>query len=95
MKENQLTYRSFEQFMTIILFTALAFFILYLVMAGVGLTVMKIIFAVLAIILSGVSLFVLYTSRELVKPRSLWLTTAYGAIILCTIVSLICNYPAP
>lgn len=95
MNENQSSYRFFEQFMTIVLFVGLAFFLLYLIMAGVGLVVMKIIFAVLAILLSGVCLFILYTSKEWLKPRSLWLTAAFASIILCTVVSLLCNYPAP
>lgn len=95
MNENQSSYRFFEQFMTITLFVVLAFFILYLIMAGCGVVAMKVIFSILAILLSGVSLFVLYTSKEWLKPRSLWLTAAFASIILCTIVSLICNYPAP
>lgn len=95
MNENQSSYRFFEQFMTIVLFVGLAFFLLYLIMAGVGLVVMKIIFAVLAILLSGVCLFILYTSKEWLKPRSLWLTAAFASIIVCTVVSLLCNYPAP
>ena len=95
MNENQSSYRFFEQFMTIVLFVGLAFFLLYLIMAGVGLVVMKIIFAVLAILLSGVCLFILYTSKEWLKPRSLWLTAAFASIIVCTLVSLLCNYPAP
>ncbi len=95
MNENQSSYRFFEQFMTITLFVGLAFFLLYLIMAGVGLVVLKIIFAILSIVLSGVCLFTLYTSKELLKPRSLWLTAAFCSIIVCTLVSLICNYPAP
>ena len=95
MNENQSNYRFFEQLMTIMLFVGLAFFLLYLIMAGVGVVVMKIVFAILAIVLSGVCLFMLYTSKELLKQRSLWLTCAYSSIIICTIVSLICNYPAP
>ncbi len=93
--ENQSSYRFFEQFMTITLFVALAFFVLYLIMAGCGIIAMKVVFAILALLLSAVSLLVLYTSKELLKPRSLWLTAAYASIIVCTVVSLICNYPAP
>lgn len=95
MNDNQSNFHFFEQFMTIMLFVGLVFFVFYLIMAGVGLLVMKVIFAILAIILSGVSIFMLYTSKELLKQRSLWLTTAFFSIILCTLVSLLCNYPAP
>lgn len=95
MNDNQSNYRFFEQFMTIMLFVDLVFFLLYLVMAGLGIVVMKVVFAILAIVLSGVCLFMLYTSKELMKPRSLWLSAAFCSIILCTLVSLLCNYPAP
>lgn len=94
-QDNLSSYRFFEQFMTITLFVVLAFFILYLIMAGCGVIAMKVIFAVLAILLSAVSLFVLYTSKEWMKPRSLWLTASFCSIVVCTLVSLICNYPAP
>lgn len=95
MNENQSNYRFFEQFMTIILFVDLAVFLLYLITAGIGAVVMKIIFAVVAFLLSGVSLFVLYSSKELLKPRSLWLTAAFSSVVVCTLVSLLCQYPAP
>ena len=95
MNENQSNYRFFEQLMTVMLFVGLAFFLLYLIMAGVGVLVMKIVFAILAMVLSGICLFMLYTSKELLKQRSLWLTAAFCSIILCTLVSLLCNYPAP
>jgi hypothetical protein len=94
-QDNLSSYRFFEQFMTITLFVTLAFFLLYLIMAGCGIVAMKVVFAILALLLSGVSLFLLYTSKELLKPRSLWLTTAYASVIICTLVSLICRYPAP
>jgi hypothetical protein len=95
MNDNQSSYRFFEQMMTILLFVAIGFFILYLVMAGIGAVAWKIIFAVLIFLLSGVCLFTLYTSQELLKTRSLWLTAAFCSLVLCTLVSLLCNYPAP
>lgn len=95
MNENQSSYRFFEQFMTITLFVGVACFVLYLIMAGVGLALMKTIFAIVTILLSGVCLFTLYTSKEILKPRSFWMTTAFCSLIICTLVSLICNFPAP
>ena len=95
MNENQSGYRFFEQFMTIMVFIGLAFFVLYLVFAGTGVLALKIIFAILTILLSGVCLFTLYSSKELIKPRSLWITAAFCSLIICTVVSLLCNFPAP
>ena len=54
MNENQSSYRFFEQFLTITLFVSLAIFLLYLIMAGVGVLVMKIILAILDILLFAV-----------------------------------------
>ena len=95
MNDNQSGYRFFEQLMTILLFVALAFFVLYLIMAGIGAVAMKIVFAILIFLLCGVCLFTLYTSQEWLKTRSLWLTAANCSLVLCTLVSLLCNYPAP
>ena len=95
MNDNQSSYRFFEQVMTILLFITLGFFMLYLITAGVGAIAWKIIFAVLIFLLSGVCLFTLYSSQELLKSRSLWLTAAFSGLVLCTLVSLLCNYPAP
>ena len=95
MNENQSSYRFFEQFMTITLFVTLAFFLMYLIMAGCGVVAMKIVFAILVLLLCAACLFVLYTSKEWLKPRSLWLTAAYASVVICTIVSLLSKYPAP
>ena len=37
----------------------------------------------------------LIRSRELLKQRSLWITMGFFGILICTIVSLIVNYPSP
>ena len=95
MNDNQSSYRFFEQVMTILLVVAIVFFVLYLVMSGIGALAMKIIFAILVFLLSGVCVFTLYSSKELLKNRSLWLTAAFSSLILLTLVSLLCNYPAP
>ena len=93
MADNRMRYREFERFLTTIVFAALALFIVYLVSASFGWGVLKIVCAVLAIILSLFGLWNLYSSKELMKARSLWLTYSYGSLILCTVVSLLCNFP--
>lgn len=95
MNENPSGYRFFEQVMTILLFVTIAFFVLYLIMAGIGAMAGKIIFAILIFLISGVCLFTLYSSKELLKSRSLWITSAFCSLVLLTLVSLLCNYPAP
>ena len=51
--------------------------------------------AVLAILIAVFCEWMLYCAKELLKPRGLWLTCAFFSVILCTAVSLICNFPAP
>ena len=95
MAESRSRYHAFERFLTIILFIALGMFVMYLLGAGCGWPVVKILCAVLGILLSGFGLWNLMRSQELLKPRSLWLSCAFGSVILLTIVSLLCNFPRP
>ena len=95
MAESRSRYRAFERFLTIILFIALGMFVLYLLSAAFGWPVMKITGAVMGILLSGYGLWNLVSSKELLKARSLWLSCAFGSIILLIIVSLLCNFPRP
>ena len=95
MAENRSRYRAWERFMTILLFLSLALFILYLLSAGLSWLAGKIICSVLGILVCGFSLWNLFSTQELLKPRSLWLTYGFAGIILCTVVSLLCNFPRP
>ena len=95
MTERRSRYRAFERFLTFILFIALAVFLIYLMSASLGALALKIICAVLVFLLSAYGLWSLYASKELLKPRSFWLTCAFGSLILLTVVSLLCNFPRP
>ena len=95
MAERQNGYRQFERFLTILLALTGAMFVLFLFTSGVGLVVLKCILALIVAALVGIGLFLLYRTKELLRSRSLYLTLSYGALLLLTIVSLICNYPAP
>ena len=88
-------YLEFEKKMTQILLGDAAVFLLYLIFAGNGITALKVITAIVALLASFLCLGYLYMSGELRKRRSLWMVTASGAIFLCTLVSLICNFPSP
>ena len=95
MDNKQHHFRRFESFLTMILYGALALFVAYLVTAALGLVTAKIILSVLAMLIAAFCLWMLYCAKELFRPRGLWLTCAFFSIILCTVVSLICNFPAP
>lgn len=88
-------YKDIERILTQILIADAVVFVLYLIFAGVGLTVLKVIATVLCIVASLACLALLYMTGEMKKARSRWLVLGFGAIVICLLVSLILNYPAP
>lgn len=67
-----------------------AAFVLYLLFAVAWL---KVIFAIFAVLIPVAGLALLFLSRELLRQRSLWLTTGYFSLLICTVVSLILAFP--
>lgn len=88
-------YKDMERGMTILLIASALDFILFLVFAGMGILWLKVITAIFAILMPVLCLSFLFLSRELLKQRSLWITMGFFGILICTIVSLIVNYPSP
>lgn len=88
-------YKEIDQMMTRILIVDTAVFILYLFFAGMGLIALKATAMIIALLASTLCLAYLYMIGEFKKRRSRWLVLAFGSIILCTLVSLILNYPSP
>ena len=88
-------YKILEQKMTYTLLGDLGLFLLYLLFSGMGIIWLKVILAIFCGVLSVSILGYLYLSQELLRPRSLWMTTGAGAIALCLLISLLLNYPAP
>ena len=74
--DNNIRYKQMEQYMTYALFADAVLFILFLIFAGLGIIWLKVITAILCILLSGACLALLYLSKELLKQRSLWMSTA-------------------
>lgn len=95
MNNRRNRYRQMERYMTYALLTDLGVFLLFLIAAGNGVLWLKIITAIIAILLSGLCLGFLFLSRELLRPRSLWMSAAAAAVALCTLFSLLLNYPSP
>jgi len=95
MAERRNHYKDLEQLMTVLLIAATLDFILFLIFSGVGVLWVKVVTAIFAILMPLLSLAFLYLSKELLRQRSLWLTTGFASILVCTIVSLICNFPSP
>ena len=92
---TRMRYKQLDQLLTRVIIADTAVFILYLIFAAFGLSVLKYIIAIIALAVSGLCLFYLYKLGEFKKARSRWLVMGFGAIILCTLVSLILNYPSP
>lgn len=88
-------YLVFERKMTQVLLADAGIFLLYLLFAGLGVTFLKVVLALAALGVSALCLGYLYVSQELRKKRSLWMTAAAAAVLICTLVSLILGYPAP
>lgn len=88
-------YREMEFNMTRILIADAAIFVLYLLFATFNVVALKWIMAIIAIIGSGLCLGFLYMTGELLKKRSLWMTVGFASVVLCTLVSLILNFPGP
>lgn len=95
MSKKKTGYEELERFLTILLFAALGAFLFYLLFAGIGITVLKTIFATLCFIVAGGGIFFLYKTKELRRSRSLWLTCSFVSLMLLTLVSLVCRFPAP
>ena len=95
MANKSTRYTEMERYMTYALCADTVLFILYLIFAGFGVTWLKIVLAVLGIALSGLLLLYLYFTKELLKRRSLWISTGAAAIAVCLLFSLILNFPSP
>ena len=88
-------YREMESLMTKIILVDTVVFILYLLCAGLGWTVLKVITAIIAIIGSALCAGWLYITGEFTRRRSLWMVTGFICIVICVVVSLLLNYPCP
>lgn len=88
-------YKEIDQMLTRILIVDVAVFILFLFFAGMGLIALKVTAAIIALLASVLCLAYLYMIGEFKKRRSRWLVLAFASIILCTLVSIILNYPSP
>ena len=82
-------------YMSYALLAAVLLFVIYLFAAGAGVTWLKITCAIIAILVCVLCLAFLYLTKELLRPRSLWMSTCALAITLCLIFSLILNFPSP
>ena len=88
-------YREMGSLMTKVIVGDALVFVLYLLFAGLGLTVVKVATAIIAILGSLLGLGWLVITGEFSRRRSLWMVTGFIAIVLCVLVSLLLGYPGP
>lgn len=88
-------YKEIEQILTCVLIADAVVFALYLLFAGLGVTVMKVLTVIIAFVTCGLSLGFLHMCGETKKRRSRWLVLGFACIIVCMLVSLILKVPYP
>ena len=95
MAEKNRRYQIMERYMTIALCVDAVLFFFYLIAAGNGVIWLKVILTLLCLGISGLLLWFLYATKELLRQRSLWITTGAAAIAVCLLFSLLLNFPSP
>ena len=88
-------YKELEQMMARILAADVVMFALFALFAALGVVALKVVCAIVTIIVSGLCLAFLYLTGELKKRRSLWMVVGFVGVLVCLLMSLICNYPSP
>ena len=92
---QKMSYKQLERYLSIAVIAEAVMFVVFLFSAGAGTTWLKIFMGILCVIISAACLAVLYIRKELLRPRSLWVTLASGAILILLLFSLVLNYPSP
>lgn len=87
-------FRQTEKMITAVLIAATVLFIIYLIAAGCGVLWLKTVTAIITILVCGLCLAYLYLTKLLLRPKTLWMTTAAGALLICLLFSLILNFPS-
>lgn len=88
-------FRELERSLTMVIFADLVLFALTLATGGVGIGWLKIVVGILTVLISGLGCTFLVLINEHKRRRSWWMLSAFGSMLLCTLVSLLTNYPAP
>ena len=88
-------YHAMQTLVTRVLLIDLALFVLYLIVAAAAILWLKVIFVIFIFLISLCTLAFLYLCGELLRKRSRWMSAWAAAIFVCTLFSVILNYPSP
>lgn len=95
MEQSKKQFKDLEMFLTVLIAVMLVLFVLYLIMAGSGQTVLKIICAILIFCINSFGIWLLHRTHELLRQRSVWMSLSFACCVICTLVSLLAAYPGP
>lgn len=95
MASDKSRFQQLEQYMSLMLIGTTVLFVLYFIMAALGIIWLKILLALVILVCCGLCLVYLYLTKLLLKGRSMWMTAAAGGTALCVLFSLILNFPSP
>jgi len=95
MKKANDRYKQMERYMTVAIITDALLFLFFLIYSWSGVLWVRVTTAVLTLLISGAVIALLYLNKELLRRRSLWMTTAAVSIIACVVFSLLLGYPCP
>lgn len=88
-------FRRLERMLTMVIAAETALFLLMLMVAAFGIIWLKVVLGVVILAVSAMGCGLLILMQEYRRRRSWWLLSAFGSLLLCTLVSLIAGYPAP
>ena len=92
---NKNHYATTEKYLTLATLIATVFFLIFLFASGYAVIWLKVICAIFSLLIPACSVLYLYLVKEVRKRRSQWLVAASAALLLCTVFSLILNFPSP
>ncbi len=86
-------YRALEQVLTVFVILDFLLFLGYLISGIASALILKYILAVLSIVGGAFGIYMLINTKEIRHHRSRWILYCFICIPLCTIVSLLCQFP--
>ena len=95
MERKKRSFFLMEKYMTYAILLASVLFLVFLFASGYGTVWLKIICAIFSILIPLLCFGYLYLTEEWRKRRSRWLVAASLSLLLCTVVSLILQFPSP
>lgn len=70
-------------------------FVIYLITSASHMPSIRFFAAISALLLSSLSLIILYHTKELLRNRCLWISIGALSVLVCTVISLLLGYPSP